>query len=82
MLGPAKTDQVNKELKRICSMDKHCEYADHDTNFTLSDKSSNDALYLFDGVHLNNKGSTKLVNNLGLSDMVTIKKPLKLLTCQ
>ena len=62
-----KTGQV-KELKRICNMDKHCEYVDHDTNFTLSDESSNDALYLYDGVHLYNKGSMKLVNNLDLSD--------------
>ena len=55
-----KMDQVNKNIKQFCSSDPACEFIDHSTNFTLSDKSVNDALFLNDGVHLNIKGSANV----------------------
>ena len=41
----------------------------------LSDHTTNDALYLRDGVHLNNMGSRKLLENLKLINNVEITKP-------
>ena len=66
-----KIDQINQNMKRACDSDSTCEYIDHYSNFTLADKSANDALYHRDGVHLNFKGCDKLINNLGLSKVAT-----------
>ena len=66
-------DQVNKKIKQFCSSDPACEFIDHSTNFTLSDKSVNDALFLNDGVHLNIKGSAIVVANLGLKNVVAVQ---------
>ena len=73
--GHIKTDQVNDELKRICSNnDSKCEFIDNSSNFTLSDRSINDALFLNDGVHLNSSGSMKLMSNLNLSLVTKVQR--------
>ena len=66
-------EKVNQTLKNVCSADPMCEYVDHNNNFCLADKSPNDALFLADGVHLNQKGSEKLISNLGLNDLVRVQ---------
>ena len=70
-----KTLQVNKELKQMCDLDFQCHFVNNDRNFTLNDKTSNDALYLRDGVHLNSMGSEKLVDNLELRNLFRNQLP-------
>ena len=69
-----KTSQMNQELKQMCPNDSQCHFIDNDMNFTLSDNSPNDAMYLSDGIHLTSKGSSKLMENLGLSKLTSIHK--------
>ena len=70
-----KTLQVNKELKQMCDLDFQCHFVNNDRNFTLNDKTSNDALYLRDGIHLHSMGSEKLVDNLELRNLAFVQKP-------
>ena len=64
-----KTLQVNKEMKQMCDSDFQCHCVNNDKNFTLNDKTSNDALYLRDGIHTNSMGSEKVVDNLELCNL-------------
>ena len=70
-----KSDQINRDLKHLCASIVECEFVDNNVNFTLSDNSANDALYLWDGVHLNSIGSKKLMENLKLSELVNVSRP-------
>ena len=71
-----KTLQVNKELKQMCDSDFQCHCVNNDKNVTLNDKTSNDALYLRDGIHLNSMGSEKVVDNLELRNLAFVQNQL------
>ena len=59
----------------MCDLDFQCHFVNNDRNFTLNDKTSNDALYLRDGIHLHSMGSEKLVDNLELRNLAFVQKP-------
>ena len=59
----------------MCDLDFQCHFVNNDRNFTLNAKTSNDALYLRDGIHLNSMGSEKLVDNLELRNLAFVQKP-------
>ena len=62
-------DHVNEGISRLCKEIPNCVFVNNDSSFKLSDQSPNDALYLNDGVHLNAKGTYKLIEKLGLSSL-------------
>ena len=59
----------------MCDLDFQCHFVNNERNFTLNDNTSNDALYLRDGIHLNSMGSEKLVDNLELRNLAFVQKP-------
>ena len=73
--GPAnlKVQNVNLSLKNLCSQ-SNVKFIDNDGTFLTSDKSPNDAL-LLDGLHLNDRGTTKLITNLGIKASPKKRRP-------
>ena len=63
-----------KELKKCVWKLPSCKFVNNDNIFKLADQSPNDALFLNDEVHLNVKGTYKLIYNLGLSSMAKWEK--------
>ena len=59
-----KSDSVNQSIKRLCSQ-FNIKLVDNNGSFLTADRSTNDAL-LLDGLHLNDKGTQKLISNLGV----------------
>ena len=59
-----KSDSVNQSIKRLCSQ-FNIKFVDNNGSFLTADRSTNDAL-LLDGLHLNDKGTQKLISNLGV----------------
>ena len=76
--GPAnlKIQNVNLSLKNLCSQ-SNVKFIDNDGTFLTSDKSPNDAL-LLDGLHLNDRGTTKLITNLGIKASPKKRRPKQL----
>jgi lysophospholipase L1-like esterase len=68
-----KTDHVNEATRKLCLETDGYEYIDNDGSFKLADHSSNEALYMSDGVHLNYHGNTRLMKNLGIEDRASVK---------
>ena len=73
--GPAnlKVQNVNLSLKILCSQ-SNVKFIDIDGTFLTSNKSPNDAL-LLDGLHLNDRGTTNLITNLGIEAFPKKRRP-------
>ena len=69
-----KIDHMNENLKKLSQDFPYCSYIDNDGTFRLADMSPNDALYVSDGCHLNNKGTQKLIDNLKLTKKATVRQ--------
>ena len=65
-----KSENVNLSLKSLCDQHDTVSYCDNNGSFLLSDQSVNDALLLRDGLHLNFKGTQKLISNLRINATV------------
>ena len=63
-----KVKAINKSLKQLAEK-RDCIFINNDTNFRLQDGKLDDSVFLGDGVHLNQRGTERLLKNLGLSSM-------------
>ena len=68
-----KKDHVKESIQKVCNEKLAYNYVSNDGVFKLSDMSPNDGYYNSDGVHLSHLGTKKLVSNLGLNDICSIK---------
>ena len=68
-----KINDINNQTKKICAADMKLTYICNDTQFKLSDLSQNEALFVRDGVHLTYRGTSQLLQNLELTNMVEVK---------
>ena len=68
-----KVETANPALKTLCGQ-YNVKYVDNDGLFYTADRSPNDAL-LLDGLHLNDKGSAKLIENLNLDATPRKRRP-------
>ena len=66
----APSENVNLSLKSLCDQYDKVSFCDNNGSFLLSDRSINDALLLRDGLHLNFKGTQKLISNLHINATV------------
>ena len=56
----------NMKLHNLCS-EKDCQFIDNDVNFRLQNGTIDDSMLLPDNRHLSQRGTVRLLNNLGLS---------------
>ena len=61
-----KAENVNPQIKEICSRNPKFVYIDNDVNFRLADKSPNEGYLEDDGLHINEKGTERLIKNFGV----------------
>ena len=69
-----KTDHVNEAVKKLCHENQAYEFVDNDGTFKLSDLTRNDAFFIEDGVHTSYYSTSKLISNLGISDLSRVRK--------
>ena len=60
-----RVEELNSILNNIATK-AGVQYITHDPSFRLADGQPNDGYLLADGLHLSNRGSNRLVKNLGL----------------
>ena len=70
-----KIDHMNENLKKMCKEAPGCSYSDHDGSFRLANLTTNDAMFVSDGYHLNWKGSQILIDNLDLKNIAAVRRP-------
>ena len=73
--GPAqlKIDEINRRTKILCR-ETQSEYICNDGAFKLADLSPNEAMFIRNDIHLSYRGTYKLLQNLGLTDIAEVKK--------
>ena len=69
-----KVDTVNEESLNMCRSESNVDYVCNDGCFKLSDQTQNEALFVSDKLHPSYPGSTKLLKNLGLLDVMKVSR--------
>ena len=69
-----KVDEVNNATSELCFTDPNIEYISNDGSFRLADQTQNETFFVNDGLHPSYHGTTRLLKNLGLAELASVKR--------
>lgn len=69
-----KIDAVNTDMAKQCKSIQRCDFVANDGTFKLADLTPNEAMFVKDGVHLSQRGSQRLLQNLCLTDVAEVTR--------